>query len=109
MKGHVKKEIYGVERNFHFGTRMFELCEENGISVGDLSAHFKAKAFTTITTVVHCAALAYCELKSIEPDFKKVDISSWIDEVGLQNFMDMVTSSIKVYEPKNEEALQETK
>jgi hypothetical protein len=106
MKGVQSKEVNGKVRHFHFGTRMFELCEEQGVNVAELSDQIKGKVFGTVITVAHASAQAYCEMKGEEVDFNRVQVTGWLDEIGLQDFLDIMNEGLQSYQSKNEVALQ---
>lgn len=106
MKGIQSVEIDGKVRYFHFGTRMFELCEEQGVNVAELSEQIKGRVFGTVITVAHASAQAYCELKGEPVDFNRVQVTAWLDEIGLQDFLDIMNAGLQSYQSKNELALQ---
>lgn len=47
------------------------------------------------------AAVQYCSNKNLSVDFSKSDVSDWLDEIGLEKTMQLMTQGLTQYFPKN--------
>jgi hypothetical protein len=103
MRGIIEREIDGKVRHFHFGTKMFLLCEDQGLTLGNFKERMQERMFGTTVDMGYNAAVAYCKLNKEEQDFTKDDVCAWVDEVGATEFINMITEGLKVLE-KNQEA-----
>jgi hypothetical protein len=103
MRGIMEREIGGRVRYFHFGTKMFMLCEDHGLTLANFKDRMQEKMFWTTVEMGYNAAVAYCKLNKEEQDFTRDDVCAWVDEVGATEFIEMITEGLKVLE-KNQEA-----
>lgn len=103
MRGIAELEVGGKVRHFHFGTYMFMLCENEGIKASDL-AH-SDKPVNAVIAIMDNAARAYCDLHKEKPDFSRVDVASWVDELGMERITELIQSSLNPKE-KNPAALE---
>lgn len=108
MRGIIEKELGGKKRYLHFGNEMLMLLEDDGIALSKLNELLRDKLASTVHKCIHHAALAYCRLNRKEPDFDKVDVSNWIDELGgTVEALNIITDGLKSVGLKNQEALEE--
>lgn len=98
-------EIDGKVRHFHFGTYMFMLCENEGIKATDL--RHSEKPVNIVIAIMDNAARAYCELKKIDADFSRVDVASWVDELGMDRITEIIQDSLNPSHEKNIVALED--
>lgn len=99
------------DRGFSFGTHTFRIIRE--VSKVDsieevfekLTNEKKELSLTNhidfICTFLFCCARHYNESQGKEIDFKIVNVSDWMDELGLGESMKLVLELIKVYTEKN--------
>lgn len=106
-KGEFQIEILGVKRGFKFGTLSNALfCQAENIKPKEVQERIlEGHAFIDIDYAFY-GALAYCQIHKIEPNFSKVDVSVWIDEIGSERLTEMFTEAFKTYLPKNEVPLK---
>lgn len=104
MKGIISKEVDGKVRHFHFGTQMFLQLEDAGITLSNMQEKMKEKMFNTTIEIMYNAATAYCKVNKKDVDFERDDVSVWVDEIGINDSVNMITEGLKVLE-KNAPAL----
>ena len=105
MRGIVSREIGGKVVNFHFGTAMFEQLEEKGLSLSNFKDAMSEKMFSTTTEILYQAAIAWCKVNKKDVDFDRVDVTCWVDEMGINEAVNLITEGLKVLE-KNPKALE---
>jgi hypothetical protein len=66
-----------------------------------LNPTYKGPKVKIISEIFYAAALNYCDMKNIEPDFTIHDVGGWISEVGLDRAANLLTQAISTKTPKN--------
>jgi hypothetical protein len=111
-------EVDGVKRGFKHGTWARAVaCEEMAkrkntkYSVDDLDKDIGLYGGEVDLTALMCfyygCAVHYCESKKAIVDFSPVDVSDWLDELGLDKVTEITGSIFKQHEPKNALTLEE--
>ena len=104
MKGIISKEVDGKVRHFHFGTQMFVQLEDQGITLSNMQEKLQDRMFNTTIEILYNAATSYCRINRQDVDFEREDVAVWIDEIGINDSVNMITDGLKVLE-KNPVAL----
>lgn len=114
MKGIFEYEIEGRKIGFKFGMYALKLiCEKEGCTLKGFLERFAASQQNgiepqTLINVFYCCALHYAKSNKKEIDFEEVDVSDWIDEIGLIEGMKMFKEGFEQFVPKNSKSLAET-
>jgi hypothetical protein len=111
MRGIFEFKIGEVERGFKFGTYAVSVaCEKENCTVDELFRRIGVGAKSkeqirvnpmTLLSFFYGAAVHYAESKRKEIDFKVVDVSDWLDEIGAEQTQKILLEGVSVYLPKN--------
>lgn len=96
-------EVNGVSRGFKFGTYAMAItCKEEGCSVTELGEKLQdpSNNLLTLLNFLYGAAVSYCKSKGVNPDFTASEVSDWLDEIGIDKAMSIITEGMK--QPKND-------
>jgi len=113
MKGPYEFEFEGKTRGFLFNFMVLAILEErNGIQFDELFSHFKkgnkAPKIRLILQFFEAAAINYCDENSIPVDFKLSDIGDWIQVIGFEKAVSLMTGWLNPKTPKNSKPLLQT-
>ncbi len=100
-------QVGEVKRGFKFGTySMAVTCKEEKCSVTELGKRLMNPEdnLETLLNFLYGAAVAYQKSKRLEVDFTPVDVSDWLDEMGLDKAMEIINEGLK--QPKNDLPLE---
>jgi hypothetical protein len=105
-----------VKRGFKFGTFAFAVaCKEDGTPLSELLKKIGVGVenptvdIMALLNVFYGAAVQYAKEKRQPLDFHPVDISNWMDELGVDEVTRILTNGLTQYSPKNSETLAETR
>ncbi len=111
MRREFEVEIGGKTRGFKFGTyQMGIACHEESLLLNrtvdmvELGRRMDSGNLSTILNFLYGAAYAYCVSKKEKVDFGPIDVSEWIDEIGFDKAMQLLSDGMRT--PKNPEAPQ---
>lgn len=103
MIGNKEFDIDGVTRGFRFGTYTIKLIGDN-TGVKDIGTIFKKISEGDIGMLLaffHASAIHYCQHKKMEIDFQEVDVSDWMDNIGIETVNTYLRELLNQYTPKN--------
>lgn len=94
-------EVNGVKRGFRFGTYTFAVAtKEENCSITQLYERLGEGNLTAILNFLYAAAVSYQKHKKLPVDFDAVDVSDWLDVIGLEKSTNLITEGLK--QPKND-------
>lgn len=106
----IEVEINGVTRGFKFGTYTFKLINElsGDKSIEDVfellsnsEKHSMTDRINFLRTFYFACAQHYTLSKKQKVDFDEIEVSDWIDEMGIEKTSDIMAQLLKVYTDKN--------
>jgi len=106
----IELEISGQIRGFKFGTYTFKLINElsGDKSIEDVfellsnsEKHSMTDRINFLRTFYFACAKHYTLSKKQIVDFDELEVSDWIDEMGIQKTSDIMAELLKVYTDKN--------
>ena len=105
----IERDIPGKKRGFWFNFYAFSIVEEKlGRPIDEILKDLnpedgKPRKPTTkiICTFFYAGAVNYCEKKDQPIDFKINDMGDWIEDLGFEDAMSIISTSLKVDKPKN--------
>jgi hypothetical protein len=114
----IEKEISGKVRGFKCGTYTFTIIRElTGVdTVQEVfrrlfpipGAETSIENLDFINKFYFACAKHYCKSKKIEVDFEEVDVQDWIEELGADESLDVMSNLLKTYSEKNLKAPETT-
>lgn len=102
-KGIIEIEVFGETKGFKFGTYTFKVIRElTGIDTIEevFTSLTASNSLEFLSSFVHACAIHYAREKKIEEP-SELDVSNWMDEIGLTKSRDIVTALIKAFTTKN--------
>jgi hypothetical protein len=102
--GIIEIDINGQKRGFKFGTYTFKVIREiSGVDTieGVFTTLTKSNNAEFIVSFVQACAIHYAKEKGLDTKITDMQVSDWIDEMGLVNCRLMITELIRAYTAKN--------
>jgi hypothetical protein len=104
-KGVFEFEVSGQKRGFKFGTLALGITEREEQTTLDqvfIRAGFNgdSPSVMTLLNLFYGAAVQYSEDKGEKVDFKKSNVSDWLDELGFEKVHSILADGMTPYVPK---------
>lgn len=90
-------EASGRKRGFRFGTyQMGKAAACDKCDIIEMLKRIDAPGsnISTVLNFLYAAAVTYCEGNKEEVDFTVIDVSDWLDEVGLTKGMELIREGL---------------
>lgn len=103
IKENVEFEAGGKLRGWRFGTYSIKIISER-TGVKDIAEIFRLMAEQDLTIILafyYACAVTYAHHKGQEVDFKEVDVSEWVEEIGFEKANEYSLRLTSQYLPKN--------
>lgn len=107
-RGLVEKSINNKKVFFKFNMAAFEMLGDlQNMGLSEVIRSAAVGRISTLSAFLYSGAMQYCKQEKTKADFTREDTTDWIEQIGWENVLKLITDCFEAPEVKNEEATAE--